>query len=396
MAVLQRSSEGHGNEQVGSRHGPPASGQEIEYGQFARRALKLGAYRVVLSQRDFWRQSCAILKDGRTEERRLRRCRPQGGVKPGTNPGGACPRASVAPAAFPVKSNAALSSCGAKARFTAPHGEAPFDEYSDPATRSVQGAPSHPVGFATTWPWANWLLTTRGGGLLGAPTSWCHPRHLTAEKISGQPIANLSLPPAAADSDWGVRQLIDLDPDGVGAQPEMVGYQLMVAADLSSAGPYRERFEAPSPRADKPRPVCGALFTPIHVFLPSPHHGQSVQLFPLSTAIRRRCVPIFSGPTGDYAGNIASTITPARHSSNCPIVSAHEAVDSGSRTVHRNSRDLSFSWAGYSLAQFGSRVKSHRKVSIVILSSHAVISQRSKLHCVSLDGTPVGARHYFC
>ena len=60
-------------------------------------------------------------------------------------------------------------------------------------------------------------------------------------KISGQPVANLVASTSGTDSDWVVK-LIDVYPDEVAAQPEMGGYQLMIAADIFR-GRYRESLE---------------------------------------------------------------------------------------------------------------------------------------------------------
>src|SRR5205807_10283219 len=85
-------------------------------------------------------------------------------------------------------------------------------------------------------------------------------------KISGQPIANLVASTSGTDSDWVVK-LIDLYPDEVGAQPELGGYQLMVAADIFR-GRYRESFETPKAIApDKPLLYRFALPPVNHVLL---------------------------------------------------------------------------------------------------------------------------------
>ncbi len=121
-------------------------------------------------------------------------------------------------------------------------------------------------------------------------------------KISGQPIANLIASTSGTDSDWVVK-LIDLYPDEVGAQPEMGGYQLMVAADVFR-GRYRESFETPKALAsDKPLLYRFALPTANHVFLPG--HRIMVQIqsswFPLYDRNPQTFVPnIFWAKPGDY------------------------------------------------------------------------------------------------
>src|SRR6267378_1516109 len=121
-------------------------------------------------------------------------------------------------------------------------------------------------------------------------------------KISGQPIANLIASTSGTDSDWVVK-LIDLYPDEVGAQQEMGGYQLMVAADIFR-GRYRESFETPKAIApDKPLLYRFALPTANHVFLPG--HRIMVQIqsawFPLYDRNPQTFVPnIFWAKPGDY------------------------------------------------------------------------------------------------
>ena len=66
-------------------------------------------------------------------------------------------------------------------------------------------------------------------------------------KISGQPVVNLIASTSGTDADWVVK-LIDVYPDEVAGQPEMGGYQLMVAADIFR-GRYRESLETPKPIA---------------------------------------------------------------------------------------------------------------------------------------------------
>jgi predicted acyl esterase len=64
-----------------------------------------------------------------------------------------------------------------------------------------------------------------------------------------------------------VVKLIDVYPDEVPQQPEMGGYQLMVAADIFR-GRYREGFEKASPiPANQPLLYRFALPTANHVFL---------------------------------------------------------------------------------------------------------------------------------
>jgi predicted acyl esterase len=85
-------------------------------------------------------------------------------------------------------------------------------------------------------------------------------------KISGQPIANLVASTSGTDADWVVK-VIDVYPDEVTGQPELGGYQLMIAADIFR-GRYRESLETAKPiAADTPLPYRFALPTTNHVFL---------------------------------------------------------------------------------------------------------------------------------
>jgi len=214
-------------------------------------------------------------------------------------PSGCASGCTVKPA--PLYLNAGL-----KLSFSAPAaGEAPFDEYvSDPAKPvPFSGRPSHPVGFANNVPWANWLVDDQRE-VSGRPdvVVFVSDTLSAPMKISGQPIANLVASTSGTDSDWVVK-LIDLYPDEVGAQPEMGGYQLMVAADIFR-GRYRESFETPKALApDKPLLYRFALPTANHVFLPG--HRIMVQIqsswFPLYDRNPQTFVPnIFWAKPGDY------------------------------------------------------------------------------------------------
>jgi len=104
------------------------------------------------------------------------------------------------------------------------------------------------------------------------------------------------------DSDWVVK-LIDVYPDEVAGQPQMGGYQLMIAADIFR-GRYRESFEAAKPiEAGKALPYRFALPMANHVFLPG--HRVMVQIqsswFPLYDRNPQTFVPsIFLAKPGDY------------------------------------------------------------------------------------------------
>jgi uncharacterized protein len=190
------------------------------------------------------------------------------------------------PSGCNVKPTPLYLNAGLRLSLTAPAaGGASFEEYvSDPAKPvPFSGRPSHPVGFANNVPWKQWLVDDQRE-VSGRPDviSFLSDTLTAPMKISGQPIANLIASTSGTDSDWVVK-LIDLYPDEVGAQQEMGGYQLMVAADIFR-GRYRESFETPKALApDKPLLYRFALPTANHVFLPG--HRILVQIqstwFPL-------------------------------------------------------------------------------------------------------------------
>ena len=121
-------------------------------------------------------------------------------------------------------------------------------------------------------------------------------------QISGQPIANLIASTTGTDADWVVK-LIDVYPDEVAAQPELGGYQLMIAADIFR-GRYRDGYDKPKPLdPGKALRYRFALPTANHVFLPG--HRVMVQVqsswFPLYDRNPQTFVPnIFDAKPGDY------------------------------------------------------------------------------------------------
>jgi uncharacterized protein len=205
-----------------------------------------------------------------------------------------------------VKPTPLYLGAGLKLSFTAPAAsESSFDEYvSDPAKPvPFNGRPSFPVGFAGNVPWHNWLTSDQREVSGRSDVISFVTDTLTAPvKISGQPVANLIASTSGSDSDWVVK-LIDLYPDEVGAQPEMGGYQLMVAADIFR-GRYRESLETPKALApDKPLLYRFALPTANHVFLPG--HRIMVQIqstwFPLYDRNPQTFVPnIFWAKPADF------------------------------------------------------------------------------------------------
>jgi hypothetical protein len=145
-------------------------------------------------------------------------------------------------------------------------------------------------------------------------------------KISGEPIANIMASTSGTDSDWVVK-VIDLYPDEVAGQPNMGGYQLMIAADIFR-GRYREGFEVGKPLvANQALAYRFALPTANHVFLPG--HRIMVQIqsswFPLYDRNPQTFVPnIFWAKPADYKKATQRIYYGANHDSyvELPIVQA--------------------------------------------------------------------------
>jgi uncharacterized protein len=191
---------------------------------------------------------------------------------------------------------------GGRAGFAAPDAGAPaFTEYvSDPA-KPVPFI-SRPVR-AEGETWGNWLVSDQREASGRTDVAVFVSDVLTAPvKISGEPIANLVASTSGTDSDWVVK-LIDVYPDEVAAQPEMGGYQLMIAADIFR-GRYRESLETPQPlEPGAPLVYRFALPNANHAFQPG--HRIMVQVqsswFPLYDRNPQTFVPnIFWAKPEDY------------------------------------------------------------------------------------------------
>jgi len=174
---------------------------------------------------------------------------------------------------------------GSRLGFDAPVAtDVAFSEYvSDPAKPvPFRARPILPVEHEGGR-WSEWLVDDQREAsgrtdvlafvseVLGAPVT-----------ISGQPVVHLVASTSGSDADWVVK-LIDVYPDMTVLQPELGGYQLMVAADIFR-GRYRESFARPAPiRPDTPLDYRFPLPAARHVFLPG--HRIMVQVqsswFPL-------------------------------------------------------------------------------------------------------------------
>ena len=181
-------------------------------------------------------------------------------------------------------------------------GATPFEEYvSDPA-KPVQYRP-RPIALSDSAGWKRWLVDDQREQS-GRPDviSFVSDVLTSPLRIAGQPMVNLVASTSGSDSDWVVK-VIDLYPDEVATQPEMGGYQLMIAADIFR-GRYRESLSDPKPvTPDKPLTYKFALPNANHVFLPG--HRVMVQIqstwFPLYDRNPQTFVPnVLLAQPGDY------------------------------------------------------------------------------------------------
>jgi uncharacterized protein len=163
--------------------------------------------------------------------------------------------------------------------------------------------PIHIGGDAGAVAWQTWLVSDqRDVASRTDVLSFSTPVLTEALKISGEPIANLIASTTGSDGDFVVK-LIDVYPDEVGRQPQLGGYQLMVAADILR-GRYRDSFSNPKPIPANQRQVFRfALPTANHVFLRG--HRIMVQVqsswFPLYDRNPQTYVDnIFFAKPGDY------------------------------------------------------------------------------------------------
>jgi uncharacterized protein len=195
---------------------------------------------------------------------------------------------------------------GLKLGFAAPDaGDAAFDEYVSDPSKPVpfRARPTLPVGYTSPRTWPEWLVDDqREESGRTDVLAYVSDVLKTPVKISGQPAVHLVASTSGTDSDWVVK-LIDVYPDEVAAQPEMGGYQLMIAADIFR-GRYRQSLEKPEPiEPGKPLLYRFDLPTANHVFLPG--HRIMVQIqsswFPLYDRNPQTFVPsIFWAKPRDY------------------------------------------------------------------------------------------------
>jgi putative CocE/NonD family hydrolase len=170
--------------------------------------------------------------------------------------------------------------------FSAPAtSDAEFDAYvSDPAKPvPYRRRPAQPIGYDLPLTWPEWLVDDQREQS-GRTDVLTYTSEVLKEpvQISGQPVAHLVASTSGTDSDWVVK-LIDVYPDEVAEQPNLGGYELMIAADIFR-GRYRESLAVPHAIApNTPLEYKFNLPTTNHVFFPG--HRIMVQVqsswFPL-------------------------------------------------------------------------------------------------------------------
>jgi uncharacterized protein len=190
--------------------------------------------------------------------------------------------------------------------FSQPSGSAAdFDAYvSDPAKPvPYRRRPAQPIGYDLPLTWPQWLVDDQREQS-GRPDVLTYTSDVLQSpvQISGQPVAHLVASTSGTDSDWVVK-LIDVYPDEVASQPDLGGYELMIAADIFR-GRYRESLAVPHAiPSNTPLEYQFNLPTANHVFLPG--HRIMVQVqsswFPLYDRNPQTFVPnIFWAKPDDY------------------------------------------------------------------------------------------------
>ncbi|MFZ5786663.1 MAG: CocE/NonD family hydrolase [Acidobacteriota bacterium] len=316
------------NDRVFLAMGPWCHGQMIGEGS-SLGAVRFGSDTALAFRRDVLAPFLArYLKEGAPQER----VAPVTAFETGTNTWRRLEAWPACEGECAVRSAPIYLRSGQRLAFDPPRpGEAAFEEYvSDPA-RPVpfRARPIRPVGYPDQGlDWPEWLVDDQREAS-GRPDVAVFVSDVLAApvRIAGQPVARLVASTSGTDSDWVVK-LIDVYPDEVPEQPEMGGYQLMVAADIFR-GRYRESLEtARAVTPDEPLEYRFALPTANHVFLPG--HRIMVQVqsswFPLYDRNPQTFVPnIFWAQPGDYRKAV-QRVYHAPGASSClelPLAAAH-------------------------------------------------------------------------
>ena len=194
---------------------------------------------------------------------------------------------------------------GRRLSFEGPRAEtgSPFDEYvSDPANpvpyRHRPIGPTYPGGGWPTWLVEDQRFVDHRPDVLTWETD-----PLTEDVVvAGDIVADLYASTSGSDADWVVK-LIDVYPEKYARDPDMAGYELMIAGDVSRAR-FRDSFEHPSPvTPGKVTHYRIDLHTSDHAFLAG--HRIMVQVqstwFPVIDRNPQKFVPsIFAAKDADY------------------------------------------------------------------------------------------------
>jgi uncharacterized protein len=168
--------------------------------------------------------------------------------------------------------------------FAAPSADVAYDEYISDMAKPVpyRMRPIRPP-LSTGSTWRYWLADDQRP-FSDRPDVLSYTTDVLKEPLTlaGEPIAALQASTSGTDADWVVK-LIDVYPDEVASQPELGGYQLIVAAEILRAR-YRDNPSEPQPvPAGKVLSYRIPLPPVSHTFLPG--HRVMVQVqsswFPL-------------------------------------------------------------------------------------------------------------------
>ncbi len=170
------------------------------------------------------------------------------------------------PAGCPTTSKRLFLLPHAALGFNAPSAdEAAYDEYiSDPAHPVPYRIRPNRPPYVKDSTWRQWLVDDQREFSARPDVLTFSTPPLTAPiRIAGQPEAHLFAATTGTDADWVVK-LIDEFPSEMPNQPELGGYQLMIAGDIFR-GRYRESFEHPVA-------IAPAKILPYTVVLPQANH----------------------------------------------------------------------------------------------------------------------------
>ncbi len=210
-----------------------------------------------------------------------------------------------------IESQALYLRPGRRLAFGPPsQGSARFESYVSDPDKPVPYLPRpiHIEGPDGERSWQTWLVSDQRAAS-GRPDVLTFVSDVLDRpvKVAGNPVADLFASTTGSDGDFVVK-LIDEYPPEVGRQPELGGYQLMLAGDILR-GRYRVSFERPQPLTPNRTQLFKIrLPTVNHVFLPG--HRLVVQVqsswFPLYDRNPQTFVPsiFFAAPADFQAATI--------------------------------------------------------------------------------------------